>query len=117
MTKDLGLRDYMSWLPPGVLPGKVSGSDVDFMLEQSQTGRILVHEYKEGNKPLGLGQRLLLKGLISKGIDVWVVWERNDGGLLAGEMDDTGEVRFTQEMTKAELAAKVKGWWYDGLTP
>lgn len=115
VSADLGLRDYASWLPAGTLPGKVSASDLDFFLEQSQTGRMLVMEFKEGNKPLGLGQRLLFKGLRSKGIDVWVVWERKDG-LLAGEMDETGEVRFTQELTKAELASKVRGWWYDGLT-
>ena len=116
VSKDLGLRDYESWLKPGVLPGKVSGSDIDFFLEQSQTGRMLAMEFKEGNKPLGLGQRLLFKGLISKGIEVWVVWERKDS-LLAGKMDDTGEVTFTQELSPRELAQKVKDWWYAGLNP
>ncbi len=112
---DLGLRDYGSWLTS--LPGKVSGSDLDFSLEQTQTGRMLFMEFKEGNKPLGIGQRLLLKGLKGKpGVDVWVVWERDDG-LLAGEMDETGEVMFTQEMTKEELNQKVGAWWWAGLRP
>ena len=111
---DLGLRDYDSWLRG--LPGKVSASDLDFFLEQRQTGRALTMEFKEGNKGLGLGQRLLFKGLKAKGIDVWVAWERADS-ILVGEMDMTGEVRFTQEMTKDELSAKVVGWWYDGLVP
>ena len=112
---DLGLRDYASWLTG--LPGKVSGSDLDFCLEQTQTGRMLFMEFKEGNKPLGLGQRLLLKGLKSKpGVDVWVAWERKDG-LLVGDMDDTGEVRFTQEMDKPALSKAVVAWWYDGLNP
>ena len=114
VTGDLGLRDYASWLPPGTLPGKVSASDIDFFLEQSQTGRCLAMEFKAGNKPLGLGQRLLFKGLRGKGIDVWVVWERKDT-LLAGEMDETGEVRFVQEMNYEELAKKVRAWWWDGL--
>lgn len=114
VTEDLGLRDYESWLKAGVLPGKVSASDIDFCLEQSNTGRMLVMEFKEGNKPLGLGQRLLFKGLKGKGIDVWVVWERKDS-LLAGEMADDGEVRFTQELSPRELAQRVKDWWYAGL--
>ena len=112
---DLGLRDYETWLTS--LPGKVSGSDLDFCLEQSQTGRLLFIEFKEGNKPIGLGQRLLLKGLKSKpGVDIWVAWERKDS-LLVGDMDSTGEVRFTQEMTQDGLNKAVAGWWYDGLTP
>ena len=117
VTADLGLRDYASWLKAGVLPGKVSASDLDFCLEQSQTGRVLIMEFKEGNKPLGLGQRILFRGLKAKeDVDVWVAWERKDG-LLVGAMDDQGEVRFTQEMSRDELAQKVRAWWYDGLTP
>jgi hypothetical protein len=115
VSPELGLRDYATWLTG--LPGKVSASDLDFALEQSQTGRMLFIEFKEGNKPLGLGQRLLLKGLKSKqGVDVWVAWERKDS-LLVGDMDDTGEVRFTQEMTNAELSQEVVDWWYAGLNP
>ncbi len=111
----IGLRDYESWLTG--LPGKVSASDLDFCLEQSQTGRVLVMEFKEGSKPLGMGQRLLFRGLKNKGdVDVWVAWER-DNDLLVGEMDDTGAVRFTQTMTPEELNKKVVAWWYDGLNP
>jgi hypothetical protein len=111
----LGLRDYSRWLD-GMLPGKVSASDVDFCLDQAQTGRLLIMEFKDGSQRLGVGQRLMFKALKEKGADVWVVWDRGDKGLLAGELDDTAQVRFTQEMTPVELAAKVKAWWYDGLT-
>jgi len=114
VTEELGLRDYESWLKPGVLPGRVSGSDIDFFLEQSGTGRMLALEFKEGNKPLGLGQRLLFKDLRAKGIDVWVAWERKDS-VLVGAMDENGEVMFTQEVTPRELAMKVREWWYSGL--
>jgi hypothetical protein len=97
-----------------MLPGRVSASDVDFMLEQTQTGRVLAMEFKDGSKPLGLGQRLLFKGLLAKGIEVWVAWERKDS-ILVGALDETGEVRFTQTMTRAELAEKVRDWWFQGL--
>jgi hypothetical protein len=112
VTEALGLRDYASWLTG--LPGKVSASDLDFVLEQAQTGRVLIHEYKEGNKPLGVGQRLLLQDMVRKGCDVWLVWE-GKGTVTAGAMTAEGKVPFTQEMTRAELSARVVDWWYDGL--
>ena len=113
VTESLGLRDYDRWLTS--LPGKVSASDLDFFLEQSKSGRALCIEFKEGNKQLGLGQRLLFRSLRQKGIDVWIAWEREDS-LLVGEMDMTGEVRFTQVLSEAELDAKVGEWWWGGLS-
>lgn len=113
-VKELGLRDYSRWVNP-LLPGKLGGSDVDFILDQAGTGRILVMEYKEGQKRLGVGQRLMLTALKHKGIDVWVVWEfTSQGYVLAGELDDTGEVRFTEKLTPHELGLKTKAWWYSG---
>lgn len=112
VTEDLGLRDYATWLTG--LPGKVSASDLDFVLEQAQTGRVLIHEYKEGKKPLGVGQRLLLKDMVDKGCTVWLVWE-GKGVVTVGAMNAEGAVPFTQEMTKAELSTKVVDWWYDGI--
>lgn len=110
----LGLRDYSRWLSP-FLPGKVGGSDIDLVLEQSSTGRMLFVEFKEHGKRLGIGQRMMFQAFRHKGIDVWVVWEYSDGTVRAGEMDMTGEVRFTEKLTPQQLGAKVKSWWYDGL--
>jgi hypothetical protein len=115
----LGMRDYSHWLD-GVLPGKVSGSDVDFILDQASTGRVLAIEFKEGNKRLGVGQRLLFKQLLSRGIEVWVAWEYQDANgetehVLAGQFTDSGEVTFMEKLTPAQFASKVKAWWYSGL--
>lgn len=115
----LGMRDYSRWLV-GVLPGKVSGSDIDFLLDQSSTGRMLALEFKAGNKPLGLGQRLLFQQLVDKGVEVWCVWEyQNAKGetdrVKVGVLDALGQVRFMQEITPAQLASQIKAWWNDGL--
>lgn len=114
-TAQLGLRDYSTWLD-GALPGKVSASDIDFVLEQASTGRMLVQEFKEGSQPLGMGQRLLLKAMVRMGADVWVVNDLGAKGLKVGELSPEGVVRFTQTMTSAGLKNAVKGWWYDGLS-
>lgn len=111
----LGLRDYSRWLD-GMLPGKVSASDLDFVLEQAATGRMLIQEFKEGSQPLGMGQRLLLKALVKMGADVWVVNDLGAKGVKVGVLSAEGVVRFTQTMTPAQLAGKVKEWWWDGLS-
>jgi len=113
------MRDYSRWLD-GVLPGRVSGSDVDFMLDQSSTGRMLVLEFKEGNKPLGLGQRILFQQLVKRDIEVWCVWEYRDANgeterVKVGVLDALGQVRFMQELTPPQLASQIKAWWNDGL--
>lgn len=111
---ELGLRDYSRWLSP-VLPGRIGGTDLDCVLDQSSTGRMLVQEYKQGNQRLPMGQRLLFKGLVEKGFDVWVVWEYSNH-VKVGAVDLTGEVRFMEQMSTTQLAAKTRAWWYDGLT-
>ena len=111
---DLGLRDYSRWLNP-ILPGKVGGSDIDLVLHQETSGRILMLEFKEANKRLSIGQRMLLRGMVSKGIDVWVCWQYSDGTTKVGVMDSVGEVRFTEKMSNENLGVKVRGWWNDGL--
>lgn len=112
----LGLRDYSTWLD-GALPGRVSASDIDFVLDQAQTGRLLIIEFKDGSQRLGVGQRLMFKALKARGADVWVVWDRGDKGLLAGELDAMAQIRFTQTLTPVELKSKVAAWWLDGLNP
>lgn len=111
----LGLRDYSRWLNE-VLPGRVGGSDIDSVVEQNRTGRVLFMEFKPEGVSLPVGQRLLLRTMVKKGIDVWCVWEEKDGvHAQAGTMDETGEVRFVQRMTIRQLGMRVKRWWNDGL--
>jgi hypothetical protein len=113
--QQLGLRDYSRWLA-GVLPGRVSGSDLDCVVEQSATGRMLVLEFKPRGMRLPVGQRLLLRALRQRNITVWVCWEDlQDGHVEVGELDETGEVRFIERMTARQLARQVKAWWADGL--
>lgn len=111
---DLGMRDYSRWLNP-IMPGKVGGTDVDLVLHQQATDRMLMVEFKDHGKQLGLGQRLVFKALKRKGIDVWVVWQIDDTHVLAGELDKTGEVRFAENMTANQLGLKARAWWIDGL--
>jgi len=111
----LGLRDYSRWLAD-VLPGRVSGSDIDCVVEQSRTGRVLFLELKPAGVRLPTGQRLLLRTMARKDIDVWVVWERTDEHEVeVGVMDKTGEVRFVERMPEKALARRVGRWWNDGL--
>lgn len=113
----LGLRDYSRWLNP-ILPGKVGGSDLDCVLHQQSTDRILVLEFKEANKRLSVGQRLLLTALVQRpNVEVWVAWQYSDGTVRVGALDTTGDVRFTEKMTDAAFGAKVREWWYAGQTP
>jgi hypothetical protein len=107
------MRDYSRWLNP-TLPGKLGGSDIDLALHQAATGRILMVEFKDATQRLNTGQRLLFTALRALGIEVWVVWEYQNY-VKAGILDETGEVRFLEQLTPDQLGAKVKAWWYAGL--
>ena len=109
----LGLHDYSRWLAD-YLPGRVSGSDIDCVVEQSKTGRMLFIEFKRKGELLPVGQRLLLKACVKRGIDVWVAWE-TDTHVEVGAMDVTGEVLLVDNMTHKQLGLKVKRWWNAGL--
>jgi hypothetical protein len=110
----LGLRDYSRWLAD-VLPGRVSGSDIDSVVEQSKTGRFLALEFKPLGAILPTGQRLLLKALVRRDIDVWVCWEDFKGHVEVGSMNRDGEILFVEKMTEAALGRKVAKWWNAGL--
>jgi hypothetical protein len=115
-TKSLGLRDFR-WLGDA-LPGRVGGSDLDMVLEQSKTGRVLIFEFKPERANLPLGQRLLLKRFVQLGCDVWVVWELGDGEFVeAGAMDDAGNVPFIERMSLGRFKTKVGAWWAAGFPP
>lgn len=112
--KDLGLRDYR-WVSK-VLPGRVSPSDLDFVLEQASSGRILVMELKPQGAYLPLGQRRLLKRFVTLGCDVWVVWEADNGQTVeVGSMDRSGRVPFVERIPTSAFGKRVRTWWDDGL--
>lgn len=79
------------------------------MLERK--GRFLVQEFKPGNAPLPLGQRLTLKALVRLGMDVWVVHEHPGEKVTVGAMDRNGDVPFEEDMTQAKLRRKVSSWY------
>lgn len=113
-TKHLGLRDFR-WLGDA-LPGRVGGSDLDLVLEQSKTGRVLILELKPEHVMLPLGQRLLLKRFVALGCDVWVVWETEGENFVeAGAMDDEGNIPFVERMSLAKFKTKVGQWWSAGF--
>jgi hypothetical protein len=64
---------------------------------------------------LPTGQRLMLKAMALRDIDVWIVWESDDGSVEVGVLDKQGEVRFVEAMPRARLARKVAAWWASGL--
>lgn len=109
----LGLRDYSRWLADA-LPGRASGSDIDCVIEQSKTGRILIMEFKPPGAKLPMGQRIMLRAFARKGCDVWVIWEFADH-VEAGVLDATGEVQFVQSMSTDELRNRVTVWWRAGF--
>lgn len=103
----LGLRDYR-WLAP-LLPGKVSPSDLDSVLERN--GHFLIHEYKPKGAGIGMGQRIMLKNLVRgpRTIDVWVVWG-DETSVEVGSMDRNGEIPFVDKMKTEKLAQKTVQW-------
>lgn len=112
-TVQMGLRDYSHWLAEH-LPGRVSGADIDCVLEQNRTGRMLVFEFKRVGQQLPTGQRLLLTALAKRDVDVWVCWE-SDTHVEVGTLTKDGEVLFVEKMTKAALGRKARKWWNLGL--
>lgn len=108
-----GLRDY-TWLE-NALPGRVGGSDIDFVVEQSSTGRVLMLEFKPGGIPITLGQRILFQRMVQQGFDFWVCWELSDDKIRVGQFTKEGLVLFVEELTTKQLARKITDWWYAGI--
>lgn len=110
---ELGLRDYR-WVED-LLPGRISATDVDFLLEQHSTGRVLVLEFKP-NKYIPRGQQLMFEWFRSRGADVYVVVDRNqDAGHYTLGTYHLDNVMW-RKVTHEELRSFVKGWWEAGLS-
>lgn len=119
---ELGLRDYNSWLSDS-LPAKVGASDLDCVIEQSRTGRVLILEFKPAGAWLPTGQKILLKRFVKAGMDVWVVWEKPAGPVSltqydtyeVGIMDASGNVIIKGKLDKPGLKEAVQKWWESGF--
>jgi hypothetical protein len=112
----LGLRDF-KWIE-SALPGRAGASDIDFVLEQSKTGRVLIIEHKPDMPgQLPMGQRIMLKRFVRvEGFDVWIAWEEDDHmHVKVGAMDRNGQVPFIERMPVEKFRVRVTEWWQAGF--
>lgn len=109
----LGMRDYSRWLADH-LPGRVSGADIDLVVEQSRTGRCLMVEFKRKGQILPTGQRLLLTAMAKRNVDVWVAWE-DATHVEVGVLSPEGEVYAVEKMTHNAMGRRIRKWWNAGL--
>jgi hypothetical protein len=109
---DIGLRDFR-WVNE-YLPGKVGGMDIDFMLTQSKTDRVLLLEMKPAGARISVGARLTFQTLIHLGADVMVVWDQGDGNVDWCWLGAQAELGAIAVCTQDELAARIKTWWEAG---
>lgn len=112
-TVDLGLRDFR-WLNES-LPGKVGAMDLDCVLTQWKTGRMLVIETKPKGVYIPTGERLTFSTLVKAGYDVWIVWDQNDGNVMVGPCNDKGLPFQRELMSVSDAAAMVAAWWSEGV--
>ena len=109
----LGLRDYRRLT--ALLPDRVGATDLDFVLEQNSSGRVLVIEFKPAGERVGLGQRLTLRRLVRAGFDVWVVWEKKGtDSVAAAVVDRSGNTAFIAPSTVDGHAKAIRDWWSAG---
>ena len=97
----LGLRDY-DWVNP-LLPGKVGGMDLDFLLERR--GKVLVLEFKPANGYPTKGQAMTFRTLRKMGAEVWVV--KGDGPMVDVDFGDG----LVSHLPVSELAAETVRWY------
>jgi hypothetical protein len=102
---DLGLRDFSTWLD---LPGRVGGSDIDCIIEQSHTGRALALEFKP-SKWVPKGQALLFDRLCAAGFDVWIVAEMQPMQMCIWRPETLRQV--WDVIDPDELTQAVSAWW------
>lgn len=113
VKKLMGIRHYQKM--DALLPGKVRGMDIDYVLDQSKTGRFLVIEFKPTKAKLGTGQRLTLKRFRDWGADVWIISDGKydkDQTIDVGIMDKDGMVReWFGPLDEDQLGHKLQAWW------
>jgi hypothetical protein len=107
----LGLRDYR-WVN-AAFPGNVGGMDIDFMVDQHKTGRMLAMEFKPAGAYITTGARLTFASLRKKGVDVWAAWDHGDH-VRWSELDSYGEPLKHVAGSRDDLRRSVRGWWDEG---
>jgi len=116
----LGLRDFR-WVN-SALPGKLGLMDIDGVLTQASTGRVLVLELKPKGAPISVGARLTFGLLVRAGLelgrdyDVWYLWDQGKGRIKLGEAGEQGEPLNIRELTERRVVNLVVRWWEKGLT-
>lgn len=109
----LALRDF-SWVNES-LPGKLGGMDVDFVLSQFKTGRVLHIEMKPTGVPISLGAKMTYAVYRRHGLDAWAVWGPDEYGRVErGYFDTAGKVRSIEQMPVSLFAEEVALWWAAG---
>lgn len=111
---DLRLRDF-SWVNEA-LPGRLGGMDVDFVLSQYKTKRVLHIEMKPPGAPVSTGARMTYALYVQLGLDAWVAWGPDaEGKVIRGTFDRNGQVEGLRELATEEFAEDVAAWWQCGL--
>lgn len=106
------VRDYR-WLT-ALLPGNVGACDGDAIIEQHSTGRILVIEAKRANEELADGQFKMLQGLLSHGIDVWLVRQLDSRRFDVYTLGPGGFGPGVRLDEPEGLQTMVASWWLRG---
>ncbi len=110
---NLGLRDF-NWVNEE-LPGKIGLMDLDGVLSQASTGRMLVLELKPKGALVSRGARIAFGTLVKSGFDVWIVWDLGKGRVKLGECNDKGWPQNVRELTRKRAAKLVVNWWLEGV--
>lgn len=102
----LGLRNF-DWLSD-YLPGKVGPTDIDAVLDNDKTGRMLAMEFKPSGAAVGLGQRITFRNLRKRNVDVWIIWGTEDDIEVA---EYTWRIGPKEKLTKDALGKRLAEWW------
>jgi hypothetical protein len=97
------------------LPGKVGGMDVDFVINQAKTHRLLHIEQKPKGARISVGASLTYREYVRAGFDAWAMWDMQDGTVRQGFFDANGRIQDIEHMEAKQLASRVRAWWDSGL--
>jgi len=109
----LGLRDYR-WVNEA-LGNKLGLMDIDGVLSQAGTGRVLMLELKPRGARISTGARLTFALFVKAGFDCWVLWDQENGRVKLAELNDKGRPINFKDMTIKRAATLVKRWWDEGV--
>jgi hypothetical protein len=89
--------------------------DVDFVLSQLKTRRVLHIEMKPPGGPVSMGARMTYKVYVLLGLDAWAVWGPfEDGHVERARFTKRGDLTEVESMSQDELAEDVAAWWAAG---